>query len=65
MSDLNYRGLLDLARREADEIFAASWPVNARYQLMPVRDRLVVQKFLQRICPIDIPEARIDVPPEG
>lgn len=52
---LNYPALLDLARREADAEFENSWPTF----ICPdeVRKKLVVRKFLERICPIRVDEA--------
>jgi hypothetical protein len=55
---LNYAALLDLARREANIEFENSWPEFLRIQLEDQRKKLVVRKFLERICPIPVEEAR-------
>jgi len=55
---LNYPALLDLARREANAEFENSWPAFVRPEIEHVRKKLVVRKFLERICPIPVDEAR-------
>lgn len=55
---LDYQALLDLSRREANADFEASWPAFVRPELDHLRRKLIVRKFLERICPIDVPEAR-------
>lgn len=55
--NMNFEGLLELARKEADAEMQAYFGPSNPYYREPARDALVVHKFLERICPVPIPEA--------
>jgi hypothetical protein len=55
---LDYQALLDLSRLEANREFELTWPAAVRPELEHLRKKLVVRKFLERICPVDVPEAQ-------
>jgi hypothetical protein len=61
---LDYAGLLALARKEADSEIEFSWPPDVRCNMGPyarakldqIRNKRVVRKFLELICPIRVEE---------
>jgi hypothetical protein len=54
---MDFEALLKLSREEVDARMAQRFGLSDPYYREPMRDAAVVQAFLQRICPIQIPEA--------
>lgn len=63
---LDFVVALGIARKEADREIDLSWPPNLRCSMdirvradvEELRKKRVVRKFLERICPVDVPEAQ-------